>query len=664
MLDSPASTKFNYRADIDGLRAIAVILVVLFHLDVAGFQGGFLGVDIFFVISGYLITSIITPKIQLGVFSFRDFYLGRVRRLIPPLLVTVTLTFLASALILDPNDLIAMAKSAFAAIFSIANILFFTEAGYWDAQSELKPLLHTWSLGIEEQFYLFWPLVVFGLCKLSSKNNQAFLFGSVTFIGLILSEWILRINSSAAFYLLPARFFEFSIGATFACLVQTDLWRRLVGKSVQFVFGVVGLLVLLLVICVYGGDTPFPGMNAILPCVATALVLMSGTGSTSPHVIEKLLTNPVMTWLGTISYSLYLVHWPILALMRYKVGLELHLHHQFIAIFLIGVLTLSLYYGVERKFSSRLGQAVKNKNLNIKKRISNGKFAIRTGISAVILSAVFADAALNSRSVWRYKDVILSPEKIEQLEANRDIVTSSACKIENYLSGPNCDNSKPLTVLVFGDSHEVDGINFLDGAFGDDPNLQIVRFGQINKCKTKHIKKIGLILDDKECQERVDFLTNSDFAKNIDILFYSSNRPFAPKEQPALDAIRQFKDGNPKGKVVAMLGYFVTEKHCSQLYNSSKLSKSCIDPINTTSTPENNNTDFLFRDFNEVIDAVVDRRSFLCSDDYPFDCESETPDGVIMMLDQSHHTFEFAQYAGKKFGRQNPSFLQDLLIGE
>ncbi len=150
--------KTDYRPDIDGLRAIAVLAVVLFHLDIEVFSGGFVGVDVFFVISGFLISSIIAAKAEAGRFSFRDFYLGRVRRIIPPLVATVAVTFIASAFILTPDDFQRFSRSAVAALASASNIVFYLEAGYWDTASELKPLLHTWSLGgVEEQFYLVWP---------------------------------------------------------------------------------------------------------------------------------------------------------------------------------------------------------------------------------------------------------------------------------------------------------------------------------------------------------------------------------------------------------------------------------------------------------------------------------------------------------------------------
>ena len=204
-------------------------------------------------------------------------------------------------------------------------------------------------------------------------------------------------------------------------------------------------------------------------------------------------------------------------------------------------------------------------------------------------------------------------------------------------------------------------MNFLMAAFGNDPDIQFIRFGQINKCKVQNMKGIGLVLKDKECQSRIDYMSNPDFAKNIDVLFYASNRPFAARESLSLNAIREFKTGNPDAKIVSMLGYFMTEKNCSQLYNDTKTTKSCVDPNNVIASPKSDKTDPLYTKFMDITDAVVDRSKFLCSTDFPYDCESETPEGIIMMLDQSHHTFEFAAYTGRKFADQNPRFFHDLI---
>ncbi|WP_028302540.1 acyltransferase family protein [Oceanospirillum beijerinckii] len=200
----------SYRLDIDGLRALAVLLVLGFHLNLELISGGHIGVDAFFVLSGFLITSILVEQISQNQFSIRQFYLRRIQRLFPALYTTVLLTFIAAAFILLPNNFEQFARSAIAAIFSLSNVLFWAESGYWDIASESKPLLHTWSLGVEEQFYLVWPVLLLVLIRL--KLPVLRILTAITALGFLLSYFYSQFDLSGAFYLLPARVFQFSAG--------------------------------------------------------------------------------------------------------------------------------------------------------------------------------------------------------------------------------------------------------------------------------------------------------------------------------------------------------------------------------------------------------------------------------------------------------------------
>lgn len=647
--------KFQYRPDIDGLRAIAVLAIVLFHLGIVRLEGGFLGVDIFFVISGYLITSIIEPKMRLGSFSFKEFYLKRVRRLIPPALVTILVTFVVAAFILDPDDFTGLSKSAIASVFSVSNILFFTEAGYWDTASDLKPLLHTWSLGVEEQFYLFWPLLVFAFIRFIPSIGFATIFGVVTLLGLALSHFMLQLNPSAAFFLLPARIFEFSIGACFAFIAQSDRWKAIATVLIRTILGIIALIAILMMIWLYDGKTAFPGINAFLPCLATATLLLSGAGSEKRFGIDALLGNSIMTWLGKVSYSMYLVHWPVVSLMRYKTGLELTPTMQIYAVILTLLLTLLLYYCVERRISARAGQSKKSG-----KTMGNGKFAIVTGIIAISISSMFAHAAINSGWTWRFPGLRLSPDTIAELNERRNSLVNEGCKVGDYFTSEQCDPNKPLVVLVIGDSHERDGINIIGSAFRNDPDLQIVYFDQLNQCEGKIVKKEGLILNDKECEERLDYITNSDFSKLIDIIVYSANKPFMPREKIALDGLQRVKEVNPNIKIITLGPYIVTKRDCTTLVNESGVTAACVDPKNVEDWPELAKRQPLYNDFMNLTDVYIDKGQMLCPDSQPESCASSTPDGTIMMLDTNHLTFEFAEYLGQKLSNQNPNLLREL----
>lgn len=593
---------------------------------------------------------------RLGSFSFKEFYLKRIRRLIPPALVTILVTFVVAAFILDPDDFTGLSKSAIASVFSVSNILFFTEAGYWDTASDLKPLLHTWSLGVEEQFYLFWPLLVFAFIRFIPRIGFATIFGVVTLLGLALSHFMLQLNPSAAFFLLPARIFEFSIGACFAFIAQSDRWKAIATVLIRTILGIIALIAILMMIWLYDGKTAFPGINAFLPCLATATLLLSGAGSEKRIGLDALLGNAVMTYLGKISYSMYLVHWPIVSFMRYKTGLELSPQLQILAAILTLLLTLVLYYGVEQRISSRAGQSIALK----KRPIGNGKFAIGTTIFAVSISSVFAHAAINSGWTWRFSGLKLTPEKIEELGQRRNYIVDKGCTAEDYFTSEACDATKPLVVLVIGDSHERDGVNIIYSAFGRDSDLQIVYFNQVNHCKGKIKRGEGLVLDDDECSRRLEYITKSDFSEKIDIIIYSANKPFMPREKIALDALRRVKQANPNIKIITLGPYIVTERDCTTLTNESGKTSSCVDPANVEDWPENGKEQPLYNEFMSLTDFYIDKGQLLCSGPQPESCLSETPDGMIMMLDTNHLTFEFAEYLGQKLSNENPNLLREL----
>ena len=674
-MDTPQKN-FAYRPDIDGLRAIAVLAVVAFHLGFASMAGGFLGVDIFFVISGYLITSIIAPKMAAGTFSFKGFYLKRIRRLVPPALVTIIATFIASAFILDPTDMIAMAKSAIAAVFSLSNFVFFSEAGYWDAQSELKPLLHTWSLGVEEQFYIFWPLLVFlfwRLVKRKQGEDKArlrhlfWLFAIFTVLGVIVSEWMLRLNPSAAFYLLPARMFQFSMGAMAAFLTHQYLWQKLATPLLRLIIGMIGLLAVLASIWLYRVNPAFPGINALYPSVAVCMILVAGAKTSKSQesipVFEFLLGNPVMTFVGRISYSLYLVHWPVVALLRYKVGLELSLTHQIIAAILMIILSLSLYYGIERRISARAGQ-----NFSSSSSVppqSDGPLIRKTVIIGALASFIFGHAALTSGWTWRFNKIPLTPGQIQSGMQARFSNQAGSCMLIVYRNKTNCQTERPFQILVIGNSLEPDGYTFLEGAIGKNENIALTRFDQVNRCnlvvEDGHVKATG---QRKGCQERIDLLMTREVANHFDGVLYIANNPFIGNKKPLLEMIKSMRTSNPEIKIMTMGNYINTKIVCSRLYNESGTLKSCVDPSNVKSSPLRDIEGRLRAEYLEITDIFIDRGKLLCGDNIPEDCETETPDGVPFMYDTHHLSYEFAYYSGQKYVRENPDFLEMILSVE
>lgn len=305
-----------YRPDIDGMRAIAVLSVLFFHVGFPGLTGGYIGVDVFLVISGYLITGILLGEhARTGRISFRDFYYRRLKRIAPALIATVAVTSGFVVWLYSPTLLAAYGQSAWMSLASISNIGFYLTSGYFATDSDVKPLLHTWSLSVEEQFYLIWPLILAFLLR-----NTRYVFPGIaviTVVSLGYSQYQLGTDSDAAFYLMPFRIFEFGIGALLHAvpIAKTQQLRRWHDPAVVLGLACIGYAVL-----AFSNDTPFPGGMALVPCLGTALLIWAKDASVSRWLLSKRL----VVWIGSISYALYLVHWPIIVLYeRFRIVIHL-----------------------------------------------------------------------------------------------------------------------------------------------------------------------------------------------------------------------------------------------------------------------------------------------------------------------------------------------------
>lgn len=295
-----------YRPDIDGLRAIAVLPVVLFHGGVSGFDGGFVGVDVFFVISGFLIGQILLRDIEARQFSLIAFYERRVRRIIPALMVMMAVTLAVGALFMMPRDYKELGESAVAATTFLSNVYFYLRADYFDTSAAYKPLLHTWSLAVEEQYYLFFPILLWALMRTIGRNAFWAIIG---FAALSFAFGIYQTNSNptGAFYLPMSRMWELLLGALIA--MRPPQW----GRSLSNLAAWAGVAMIFAAVFLFTEETPFPGYTALLPCVGTALVI----AAKSDGIVARVLSSPLPRGIGLISYSLYLWHWPIMSLMGY-----------------------------------------------------------------------------------------------------------------------------------------------------------------------------------------------------------------------------------------------------------------------------------------------------------------------------------------------------------
>jgi peptidoglycan/LPS O-acetylase OafA/YrhL len=300
-----AAPRTAYRPDIDGLRAIAVLLVVASHLHVAHFAGGYIGVDVFFVISGYLISANILPQVRSGSFSLRAFYLRRLRRIFPALIVMLAVTVPLAWRFLFPTEMVEYARSLIAAVFACSNTLLWSWGGYFASENELKPLLHTWSLGVEEQFYLLFPLCLLGLTRLRKPGWIRLFVCTLALVSFAAACFVTPRNPHAAFFNVALRAWELMVGTILSQRYLLPPRRRLSRELA----GIIGLASILAPAILYTANTTFPGLAALPPCIGAALLIAAGERGHS--LSGRLLSLPPFVFVGLISYSLYLWHWPV-----------------------------------------------------------------------------------------------------------------------------------------------------------------------------------------------------------------------------------------------------------------------------------------------------------------------------------------------------------------
>lgn len=325
----------SYRADIDGLRALAVLSVVVFHTFPGVLPGGFIGVDIFFVISGFLISTILLENLRKGTFSFTEFYSRRIRRIFPALLVVLAASYAFGWFALLPDEFMQLGKNIAAGAGFVSNFLLWSESGYFDSAAELKPLLHLWSLGIEEQFYIAWPLLLWAVARL--RLNTLTVIVVVASLSFMLNIASVGDNAIAAFYSPLTRCWELLLGAIVAYgLIRKELFSgcidRLQGWLARILFehpahcspvamrtgvSLLGLAAIVAGFWVINRTRSFPGYWALLPTLGAALLIASGPNA---WVNRKILSASVLVWFGLISYPLYLWHWPLLSFLKIVEG--------------------------------------------------------------------------------------------------------------------------------------------------------------------------------------------------------------------------------------------------------------------------------------------------------------------------------------------------------
>lgn len=431
----------SYRPDIDGLRALAVLAVVIFHFNKQWLPGGFVGVDIFFVISGYLITGIVARQLAEGQFKFSDFYLRRVRRIFPAAAFMILVTLMAGVTLMLPADVNDLSGAALASLLSVANIYFwkYLDVSYFAASSDMVPLLHMWSLGVEEQFYLLWPACLFFAFAYVQKRWIVILSLLLAVISFTWGQLYVESDQKFAYYMLPSRAGELLIGAVTYFLCQLVQLR--VRRTYAEILAAVGLAIIIWSLLTIRETDGFPGWISVIPTIGVALLIAAG--NFSPTLVGSLFSLRPFVAVGLISFSLYLWHWPVLAFYRYSMG-EPDLFGGVFCLVIMLVMTLLSYFCIEKPF-----------------RHSGGTYKVYALSGLLIAVGLLSSVAIYSNGVIK----LLSPEGYAEKLARVSNTTSPAfsysyvCQVgakPEFLTDKKCvvgDASRPPRAILFGDSN-------------------------------------------------------------------------------------------------------------------------------------------------------------------------------------------------------------------
>lgn len=636
--EAPHSALRARLAEVDGLRALAVLAVLLFHVGFAPFGGGFVGVDVFFVISGFVITRNILIGIETRSFSFREFYLRRFRRLYPALLATVVLTGVTAIFIFTPEHLLSTSSEMIAAVFSVANFLFWSGSGYFQADSLFKPLLHTWSLSLEEQYYLVWPTLVLALVSLKSTRLRSLALLTLGVLSLASSHLlVVKGFAPTAFYMLPFRAFEFIIGALLAVNPRSEIFR---GRQANTAATLIGIGLIVLAVCVLDESSPFPGLWALLPAVGAAAVIFGGQNPVS----RMLLGNTFAQFTGKISYSVYLVHWPIVVFFNYTHPKGLDFDDR------AGMLVLAFIAGylswryVEKVFRYRGRQGL-CKQLPARPYVSAGlAFSL-----LMTLSIRITDGALLMHPH------ALSPAQIHAgKESRHDLLERSGCDILRIDTDPGCNLTAPEQTLVLGNSHAIDGYNTWVTAF-DSPDENVIWFGSFNRCEAFVNDIAADYPDTNHCVARFSALRDKDLIGKLTSVVVSVKEPFAPDTDLTYGVVAEMKAVNPRLKVFIIGGYFHLARDCSYYMSIYGSADECLreEFIEYAQHEEQaHKATWLSGKYRERLEPVyVDKFDLVCRDGK---CPSSTG-GVPFTYDKHHLSLEFAQLIGAHLKQKYPA---------
>ena len=634
----------KYRADIHGLRGVAVLLVVVFHAWPNEFAGGFVGVDIFFVISGFLISSVVFTSMESGTFTLKEFWARRIRRLGPALLVVLAASLVAGWFLLLPTELEQLGRHVAAGVLFVSNLLLIFEAGYFDTGSELKPMLHLWSLGVEEQFYLLFPIVALLALRLRRNFLPIMVIMALASFGLNLL-WM-NTHPIGNFYSPLTRFWEILAGVILFLIIRNSgvsristeksrIWTAITNPDFR---SVLGLMVLIAAVILVSDTQPYPGIQALLPVLAAALLISAGE---STFLNRKILSARPLVWLGLISFPLYLWHWPVLSFSRIILGQDPPLWAKVILL----VLALALSWGTYKWVEKPIRQL----------RISTRLITAVTSASAIVLTMGllislqqgFPDRSPETKEaklassyfvgpLWEYSNNDLCNEKYDF--AGRETVPWWFCMTNS--------NETP-DVVILGNSYA----NQLYPGLVQNEAFDHLTFLSIGICDPTWQEHPELLMQCESQQQHIyDIFLSADEPLRFVIL---GGMPTEGKwdDEYLVKLGRSISFFERQGaQVIVFSPHLIPEYGINSCY-ARPLIPATQDCIETTDMRETAAQDF--RSFSERIQQSNPEVLFFDQNDVFCDiqeCRFKTEEGIPLYRDESFHLSEFASLeVGRNF---------------
>ncbi|MEH6628712.1 MAG: acyltransferase family protein [Motiliproteus sp.] len=636
--------EIKYRPEIDGLRTIAVLSVIIYHAEFAMgsgklLPGGFFGVDIFFVISGFLITSLMMSEFyRTGTISIKNFYERRARRLLPALIVVMLVSIPFAWMYLLPDQLVDYAKSLISSLLFGSNLYWNYSLQQYGAESALlKPFLHTWSLAVEEQYYIVFPLILLAILKWF-KHHAIVLLTAGLLVSLQFAEWMTQQDASFSFYMLPSRFWELLAGGLLANILHLHPQKdndALLNKTMP----VLGLFLIVYSVIFIDLDSNHPGFVTLVPVVGTILIIWFANKN---DLITQVLSSTPFVAIGLISYSLYLWHYPVFAFARVAFG-DLSLYQKMVCIFLSLILSLVSFRFVEKPFRENKCPSV-------------NKWLMVSLVFPLFFVSGFSVAFIQQDGYQGRIENLFSKEAKHTNQKTLlawldNTVNHSNFESESYFSGQYKEK-----VLVLGDSHVTAWGDAINSIYKRDDNV-IVTLSYLG-CGWKVVgdsvvnRGPNLKKHDKRCNATKDLLNDEKVSSSFDTIVLASYRPFSSKVNMfRFDLLKLLKKRNPNANVVIVGNYYQLTKGkvgCLGLMQQKMDNASiCITHSDYPPVNYDHKEDVFFDEFDGLGYVYFDLIDNVCGEGLDGKCPYEY-DGIPFMLDWNHMTPLFTRHITKQ----------------